>query len=190
MPFVILPNVFNPVLFRTGTLLARNLPAAIPGANRPKALDLGTGSGIGAIFAARLGYDSVGVDVNPEAVRCARINVLLNRVERFVRVEQGDLYDPVAGQRFDLVIFNPPFYRGVPADQLDQAWRAVDVIERFARHLGQALSPTGEARIVLSTDGESRLMLDSLESAGLGVRKVVARDLGNEVLTVYAITSA
>jgi methylase of polypeptide subunit release factors len=190
VPLLILPDVFNPVLFRTGALLARTLPGPITGAMQPKALDLGTGSGIGAIFAARLGYQVIGVDVNPEAVRCARINVLLNHLDNRVTIEQGDLFATVAGERFDLVLFNPPFYRGAPADPLDQAWRAVDVIERFASGLGQALGATGEARIVLSSDGESRAIVNALTSAHLSVRELVARDFGNELLTVYAVTAA
>ena len=156
---------------------------------RPRALDMGTGSGIGAIFAARLGYQVVGVDLNPEAVRCARINVLLNDLDELVEIHAGDLFAPVAGQCFDLVAFNPPFFRGLPSDRLDQAWRAPDVIERFAAGLGQVLRPGGEARIVLSTDGEWRAMLDALASFGLVVRPTAGKDYGNEVLTVYAVTS-
>ncbi len=67
---------------------------------------------------------------------------------------------------------------------------AEHVMERFASALGQALSPTGEARIVLSSDGDSRAILNALDSAHLLVREVVARDFGNEVLTVYAVTTA
>ena len=44
-------------------------------------LDMGTGSGVGAVFAARNAARVVAVDVNPEAVRCARINVLLHHIE-------------------------------------------------------------------------------------------------------------
>jgi len=77
VPLVVLPEVFNPVLLRTGAFLARSIRAPDPmPAVAPRALDVGTGSGIGAIFAARLGYHVVGVDINPEAVRCAGINVL------------------------------------------------------------------------------------------------------------------
>jgi len=193
VPLVILPDVFNPAVLRSGVFLARNLPAPAPSnapdSTRPQALDMGTGSGIGAIFAARLGYQVVGVDLNPDAVRCARINVLLNDLDALVEIRPGDLFAPVAGRRFDLVVFNPPFFRGVPSDRLDQAWRAPDVIERFAGGLGQVLRPGGQARIVLSTDGEWRAMLDALESVGLAVRPAVGRDFGNEVLTVYAVTS-
>ena len=193
VPLVILPDVFNPVLLRSGVFLARNLPAPGPSiaseSTRPRALDVGTGSGIGAIFAARLGYRVVGVDINPEAVRCARINVLLNDLDELVEIRPGDLFAPVAGQRFDLVVFNPPFFRGVPTDQLDQAWRAPDVIERFADGLGQVLRPGGQARVVLSTDGEWRATLDALGSVGLVAEPTVGKDFGSEVLTVYAVTS-
>lgn len=192
VPLVIFPDVFNPVLLRSGAFLARNLPAPVRSiaseSTRPRALDVGTGSGIGAIFAARLGYRVVAVDINPEAVRCARINVLLNDLDELVEIRSGDLFGPVAGQRFDLVVFNPPFFRGAPTDQLDQAWRAPDVIERFADGLGQVLRPGGQARIVLSTDGEWRAMLDALGSVGFVAQPTVGKDFGNEVLTVYAVT--
>jgi len=175
---VVLPDVFNPVLLRSGAFLARSVPSP-PLADGSasavlRALDLGTGSGIGAIFAARRGYHVIGVDINPEAVRCARINVLLNNLEGRVEIRAGDLFTPVAGDQFDLVLFNPPFYRGT------------DVIERFASGLNGALRPTGEALIVLSTDGEWRAMLASLDARGFATRPVASRDFGNEVLTVYS----
>ncbi len=187
VPLLVLPEVFNPVLFRTGAFLARCVrPPAPAAADEPRALDVGTGSGIGAIFAARLGYRVVGVDLNPAAVRCARINVMLNQLEARVEIRPGDLFAPVAGDRFDLVLFNPPFFRGTPADRLDLAWRATDVLERFAGGLSGAISPAGEALIVLSTDGEWRAMLWALDAGGFAVRPVATQDFGNEILTVYS----
>ena len=44
-----------------------------------------------------------------------------------IDVRQGDLFDPVAGERFDVMLFNPPYYRGVPRDELDHAWRCADI---------------------------------------------------------------
>lgn len=189
VPLVVLPEVFNPVLLRTGVFLVRSLRLVAPGTDRaaPRALDLGTGSGIGAIFAARLGYRVVGVDINPEAVRCARINVFLNELEGRVEIRLGDLFAPVEGEAFDLVLFNPPFYRGTPADSLDQAWRAPDAIERFAAGLAGALRSSGEALIVLSTDGEWQAMLTALSASGFAARPVRSRDFGNEILTVYSL---
>jgi len=61
------------------------------------------------------------------------------------------------------------------------------VIERFAAGLGRALRPTGEALIVLSTDGEWQAMLEALDAGGFTVRPVATQDFGNEVLTVYSV---
>src|SRR5687767_14069106 len=98
VPLVVLPHVFNPVLFKTGELLARLVAreqGTISGSSA-RALDLGTGSGASAVMAARAGFEVVAVDVNPDAVRCARINALLNRVEHLVDVREGDLFAPVS----------------------------------------------------------------------------------------------
>jgi methylase of polypeptide subunit release factors len=130
------------------------------------------------------------VDINPEAVRCAIINSLLNHVEDRVDVRQGDLFAAAEGERFDLVLFNPPFFRGQPRDDLDHAWRGTDVMERFAAGLGAHLQPGGQALIVLSTDGDAAGMLDALRANGHAPRALAWRSLGNEVLTVYSIPEA
>jgi HemK-related putative methylase len=183
-----LPDVLNPVVFRSGELLARTVsesPLAEPANHR--ALDMGTGTGVGAVFLARRGWRVVAVDLNPEAVRCARINALLNRLEDRVEVRQGDLFGPVEGERFDLILFNPPFFRGEPKGLFDLAWRSPDVIERFAAGLPGALSETGQALLLLSTDGDAEGMLRALAAHGLRVEPAVRRDFGNEVMTIYRV---
>lgn len=188
-----LPDVLNPVVFRSGELLARTAassPFAEPALAEPatgRALDMGTGTGVGAVFLARRGWKVVAVDLNPEAVRCARINVLLNRLEERVEVRQGDLFGPVEGERFDLILFNPPFFRGEPKGLFDLAWRSPDVMERFASGLPGALSEDGRALILLSTDGDPRGMLQALAAQGLRVQPAVRRDFGNETMTIYAV---
>jgi ribosomal protein L11 methyltransferase len=83
--------------------LARNRQ---PG-QRQSCLDVGCGSGILAIAAAKLGYAPVaGFDLDPEAVRIARSNAAENRVAvRFHRADVGQL--PLRGRgRFDVVCAN------------------------------------------------------------------------------------
>jgi ribosomal protein L11 methyltransferase len=70
-------------------------------------LDLGTGSGILAIAAAKLGAASVlARDIDPVAVEAARENVARNGVDHAVRVEEGSLPEAGAKTRFDLVLVN------------------------------------------------------------------------------------
>jgi SAM-dependent methyltransferase len=72
------------------------------------ALDLGTGSGIQAILAAAHAERVVGTDVNPRALRFARFNAILNGVSN-LDLREGSLFEPVEGERFDLVVCNPPY---------------------------------------------------------------------------------
>ena len=70
-------------------------------------LDLGTGSGFLALLLARHSGRVVATDINPRAVNFARFNAALNGFDIDVRV--GSFFEPVAGDRFDLIVSNPPF---------------------------------------------------------------------------------
>lgn len=72
------------------------------------ALDLCTGSGAHAFLAARHAEHTVGVDLNPRALKLARLNAALN-ASAGIEWRRGDFFEPVAGERFDLVTANPPF---------------------------------------------------------------------------------
>jgi release factor glutamine methyltransferase len=187
MSLVVLPDVFNPKLLRSGEFLVRQLsrPDLLPAGAR--VLDLGCGSGAAGIGAALRGSSVVAVDINPSAVRCTRINALLNQIDPF-DVRLGDLFAPVSDLQFDVVLFNPPYYRGVPRDALDYAWRSPDIAERFASCLGAHLTPRGHALVVLSSDGDSVAFLDVLQRNGFACSAVATRDFINEVMTVYRVS--
>lgn len=71
-------------------------------------LDLGCGCGIHALFAARHCNQVIATDISRSAVQYTRFNAMLNNMEN-IECRQGDLFDPVASQRFDLIVSNPPF---------------------------------------------------------------------------------
>ncbi|MGW0706343.1 HemK2/MTQ2 family protein methyltransferase [Streptomyces sp. NPDC002643] len=89
-------------------------------------LDLGTGSGVLAVEAARMGGRVTAVDISWRAVAAARFNALLNG--QSVRVRHGDLASAVLpGRRFDLVVANPPYVPApgaVPPRGTARAWDA------------------------------------------------------------------
>jgi len=105
-----------------------------------RALDVGTGNGIQALLASRHAEHVVATDVNPRALEAARLNARLNEVEN-VEVREGSLFEPAAGERFDLVTCNPPYvispessyaYRdsGLPGDAVSR-----EVVQRAPEHL-------------------------------------------------------
>lgn len=183
LSLVVLPDVFNPALFPTGAFLTSQLDLT-PGV---RVLELGTGSGVVALTAARQGADVTATDLNPAAVRCASINALLNDLP--LGVLHGDLFAPVAGERFDVVLFNPPFFIGSPQDDYDRAWRATDVLDRFAAQLAGHLTPDGYALVVLSSDGDLPGFRALCEVNQLAVETVAERDLVSERLVVWRLAS-
>jgi SAM-dependent methyltransferase len=72
------------------------------------ALDVGTGSGIQAILAARHSGRVVATDLNARALNFAAFNTRLNGVEN-VELRAGSFFEPVEGSRFGLVTCNPPY---------------------------------------------------------------------------------
>ncbi|HEY6738417.1 MAG TPA: methyltransferase [Actinopolymorphaceae bacterium] len=71
------------------------------------ALDLGTGCGVQALHLSSHAQRVVGTDINPRALALAGFTARLNDVE--VELREGNLFDPVQGERFDLIVSNPPF---------------------------------------------------------------------------------
>ncbi|NQT40042.1 MAG: class I SAM-dependent methyltransferase [Planctomycetes bacterium] len=72
------------------------------------ALDLGTGSGVQALLTASHAGKVVATDTNPRALAFAALNARLNGIDN-IELRCGSLYEPVADDRFDLIVSNPPF---------------------------------------------------------------------------------
>lgn len=86
-------------------------------------LDVGAGTGVLALLAARLGASKViGIDSNPYAVENARINVERLGMTRIVEIRgPADLFDSVQGETFDTILFNAPWIQGEPQTLYDTA---------------------------------------------------------------------
>jgi methylase of polypeptide subunit release factors len=73
-----------------------------------RALDVGSGCGIQAVLAARHSQKVIACDVNPRALNFTAFNALLNGADN-VECRAGSFFEPVKGERFDLIVSNPPF---------------------------------------------------------------------------------
>jgi release factor glutamine methyltransferase len=184
---LITPTVFNPRLLRTGAYFAGQIDARIVQPHWT-VLDMGTGSGVCALAAARHARRVVAVDVNPAAVRCAQLNALLNELQPRLEVRQGDLFGPLAGERFDLVLFNPPFVPGAPRNDRERAWYAGDVAARFAAGLSAHLKPGGRALVLLSSFGDGAAFLAELARHGFTLHPYARRRYLGEHLVIFTAT--
>lgn len=188
VPIFVLPTVANPKVLRTGAFFASQLDGRVISADAA-VLDLGTGSGVCALFAARHARRVVAVDINPAAVRCAAVNALLNGLEQRIELRHGDLFAPVAGERFDLVLFNPPFLLGVPKDARDAAWRSHDGPARFAAGLADHLAPGGAALLLLSSFGDACALYEAeLRARAFALTVFARRKFVNETVTILRAT--
>lgn len=180
MRLVTLPGVFRPR--SDAWMLAEALP--VEAASADAALDVFTGSGVLAIAAARAGARAVtAVDVSRRAVACTRVNARLNGVA--VRALRGDLFGPVAGERFDLVVGNPPYVPSgadaLPRRGAERAWEAGRdgraLLDRVCREAPARLRPGGVLLLVQSSICGVDATIGQLGDAGLSAG-VVARRRG------------
>jgi len=180
MRIITLPGVFQP---RTDSwMLAEALGDVMPPGAR--VLDLCTGSGVLAITAALHGASAVtAVDVSRRSVATVRLNAALNGVR--VRALRGDLFGAVPGERFDVVVSNPPYVpdaRATPPDTgANRAWDAgLDgrvVLDRICRDAAGHLEPGGVALLVHSSICGEQQTLEALRAQGLDA-SVLARRRG------------
>ncbi|MCL5995393.1 MAG: methyltransferase domain-containing protein [Chloroflexi bacterium] len=181
---MVFADVFNPRLFRSGEYFARQLNAQLipPGCS---VLDMGTGTGLSAISAAQWARRVLAVDINTAAVHCAQANVLHHGLAARVEVRQGNLFSVLGSERFDVVLFNPPYLRGTPASPFEQAFFSNDIAERFASGLSNHLSPGGYALLLLSSQGDTPGFLQPLRWQGFSIRTLAEQDWVAERFTLY-----
>lgn len=152
-----------------------------------RVLDMGTGSGVNAILAARRAHDVTGVDINPHAVAAATANAERHGVADRTRFVHGDLFDPVDGA-FDLVIFDPPFRWFRPRDPLelaitDEEYRS---LTRFVAELDDHFSPAGRVLLFFGTSGDIAYLHHLIDRSPLSAQTVASRTItANDTEVTY-----
>jgi SAM-dependent methyltransferase len=157
----------------------------VPGVHRPsvalahltvrgegeRALDVGTGNGIQAILLAAHAEHVVATDVNPRALAYAGFNAALNGVGN-VDLREGSFFEPTAGERFDLVVANPPYVVSPERALLfrDSGMAGDAVSEHVVRAAPQALAPGAFASLLiawaLDSDDPARRPREWLSGSG------------------------
>lgn len=118
---------------------------------RGKVLEVGTGSGLIAIYFSRMGLQVDAVDISENSLECARYNCSLNNAK--VNLFHSDLFQAVKG-RYDTILFNPPYLPVVDGIEGSGAWDGgVDgfaVTRRFLSGASGHLAEGGSIYLILS----------------------------------------
>ena len=150
-------------------LLAENLE--IKGGQ--SVLEIGTGSGLVSMYASLLTDDVTATDINYNALELAEKNFRLNNINT-IRLEFGDLFEPVKDKKFDVILFNTPY---LPTDSddiinddlnyaFDGGLDGRKVIDRFIKEAPNHLNDKGIIQIIQSSLSDNDRTLDMFDRNG------------------------
>ncbi|MBI5740434.1 MAG: methyltransferase [Nitrospirae bacterium] len=182
-------NVFNPGRYYTSKLMAGHINVK----PSDKILDMGTGSGIQAITAARSAQEVIAVDINPEAVRCAEKNIRANGFEGRVSVMEGDLFSPLGPEhKFDVILFTPPYFEGTPETVFECALIDPDklLIKKFFGAAKEYLTPHGYVQMLYSSIADAEGVLQIIHDLGWEHSLLVRKRTLTETFFIYKLRPA
>jgi release factor glutamine methyltransferase len=144
-----------------------------------KVLDIGTGSGLQAIICAKQGANVIATDINPEAIKCAKRNAENTGVA--IEFLQGNLFEPIKGKKFDLIIFNSPYLPegSAPKEKtlLDLSYAGADKINIFLDQYKNHLEPEGRALLVHSSLSKIKVPGKIISAKKVAFEEIVLSEL-------------
>ena len=145
-------------------------------------LDPFAGSGLLAVTAALAGAEATAIDVSRSAVVCSWLNARINGTR--IRVRHGDMFGPVSGERFDVIVANPPYLPSTSDVRPRGAARAWEggadgrrLLDRLCRSAGDHLTPGGRLLVVHSSVCDPGATTRELDAGGMHA-DVIARERG------------
>ncbi|USN53793.1 MAG: DUF2431 domain-containing protein [Candidatus Nomurabacteria bacterium] len=148
-------------------------------------LEMGCGSGYISIIAARKGAKVIASDISPIAVDAAKINTIINKIKN-VECYCSDLFSNLEG-KFDLILFNAPFFHGEPTSLLDNNWMSKDgeVVSKFFKDAREYINPMGKVVITSSTLVNQDALKILIKESGFNIENVKTKNIIIEKFFLY-----
>jgi release factor glutamine methyltransferase len=187
---IVRPTVFHPRYFLSSECFAEFISRLDLSGKR--VVDVGTGSGILALAAARAGAENVtAADINPNAALTAAENARANGLGNRVSALCSNLLSALAPRPlFDVILSSPPKHAGEPRDLADRGWHAGPAYRDIAAFFAQArerLKPAGRLYVMVSSDTDLDLFARLIDQAGFRARLAHERSILIESLIIYEL---
>jgi len=184
------PTVFHPRYFISSECFAKFVDGLDLGGK--SVVDVGTGSGILALAAARAGAANVmATDINPNAALTAAENARTNGLgDRVVAVCTNLLSAVAPHALFDVILSSPPKHAGEPRNLADRGWHAGPNYRDIAALFDQSrerLKPGGRLYVMVSSDSDLNLLGTLVDRAGFHARLVHEQSIFIESLIIYEL---
>ena len=184
------PTVFHPRYFISSECFAGFIGGL--DLSGKHVVDIGTGSGILALAAARAGSEYVtATDINPNAALTAAENARANGMGDRVTAVCTDLLSAFAPRPlFDVILSSPPKHAGEPRNLADRGWHAgpnyrdIEVLFKQSR---ERLKPGGRLYVMLSSDSDLDLFGTLIDRAGFHARLVHEHSIFIESFIIYEL---
>ncbi len=157
-------------------LLRDSLPEVLSGL---RVLDVGCGSGILSVEAAKRGGKVVALDIDKEAVLATKR--LASEKGVSVDVRESDLFEKVADEKFDLIICNPPYLPNDDSDKdlaLDGGVEGWEFIARFLSQVKDHLEKEGGIYLLYSSRTDPEKVNILMEQYGFSHKVINKKHVG------------
>jgi release factor glutamine methyltransferase len=182
----VLPGVFHPGLFFSTKILLKYLESF--DLKDKTLLELGAGSGLISIFAAKRNAKVTATDISLSAIKNIKLNAEKNSVE--LNIIHSDLFDNIPEQTFDFIIINPPYFPGDPKTESEQAWFCgsdFGFFKKLFEQIGDYICDTTKVIMILSEDCDIEMINSLAAENNFTLNEIHREKVWNEWNYIYNI---
>jgi release factor glutamine methyltransferase len=172
----VLPGVFHPGFFFSTKFLLEFLSRQ--NLTNKIFLEVGCGSGLISIIAAKAGAQVTALDLSKIAIENTRINAEKNKVQ--IEIIHSDLFDNLKKKSFDWIVVNPPYYPRNASNETELAWLCGTNFEyfvKFFQNIGSYMHASTQTIMVLSQDCDITKIKLIAETNGLSFEQTETKKI-------------